>query len=213
MNRLILLGGFLLASTSLAAEGGVTREKQAAPLSEIERGFFFEARGGFWATVSPPGQSVTPGGTMGAAGFSPGQAAEIDLGVDIGERVSLALSLLGAFNRNGSDYLGLATTPRTATGDYSALVPGASAKIRIVGFPDEQGVSRTWLYVRLAGGAVFYSPKDLLPKLDALVTGGFGIEYFTRLRHFSVGLEANVNVALLTTTFGFSVLPTLKYSF
>ena len=55
--------------------------------------------------------------------------------------------------------------------------------------------------------------EPLLPTLDVMISGGAGIEYFTRLRHFVIGVEANFNFMALTQSVGFSVLPTVKYAF
>lgn len=204
MARLALLSG-LLSSLALAQAKAVEDRKVSA-INEIERGFYFEARGGFWATLNPPTSA-----TNAVSHFSPGQAAELDLGFDIGERVAIALSLLVTANRMPSDYTGF--SGGTASGDYGALIPGAGVKVRVVGLSDAQDVRRTWIYVHGAGGAVLYNPQALLNKLDVLVSGGLGVEYFTKLRHFSLGLEANVNFFVLTQAVGFSVLPTVKYSF
>jgi hypothetical protein len=203
MTRLALVTG-LLSSLALA-QTKVVEEKKVVTINEIERGFFFEARGGFWGTFNPPA------GTGSATYFSPGQAVEVDLGFDIGERVSIALSILGTFNRMRSDYTGF--SGGTATGDYAALIPGGGVKVRVAGFADAQEVRRTWIYVRIAGGAVLFNPTKLIDKIDALVSGGIGVEYFTKLRHFSIGAEANVNFGVLTQAVGFSILPTVKYSF
>ena len=173
---------------------------------EVERGAFFEARGGFWATMSPP---VLAGGKTY---FSRGQAAQVDFGIDIGDRFSPSVFFLASANTMGSDYTGLSKSG-TASGDYGAIMPGAALKVRLIGFDDGQGINRLWVYARLSGGAVFYNPSALLPNLDVLITGGAGIEYFTRLRHFSIGLEGNFNFMALSQTFGFSVMPTLKYVF
>ncbi|HEY1088055.1 MAG TPA: adventurous gliding motility protein CglE, partial [Archangium sp.] len=97
--------------------------------------------------------------------------------------------------------------------DFSAMMPGAAVKIRLVGFDDSQEVKRTWIYVRAGAGVVLFSPQSLLPNIDVLVTAGPGIEYHTRLRHFTIGLEANFNFLALTQTIGFSVFPTVKYAF
>lgn len=195
----------VLASSFAFAQAGV-KDKKALTYNEIERGFFFEGRGGFFGVINPPALSGS------RSYFSAGQAIGLDMGVDIGERVSPSLFLLATANRMLSDYTGLSTTG-AASGDFGAIIPGAALKVRLAGFADSQEVQRTWIYVRAGGGVVFYSPTSLLPTLDVLITGGAGIEYFTRLRHFVIGLEANFNFMALTQSVGFSVLPTVKYAF
>jgi hypothetical protein len=200
------LVALLLALAALPAAGQARLEdRKTAGINEIERGFYLEGRGGFWATLNPP--TVSGGVTY----FSPGQAAQLDVGFDIGEIVSPSLFLLATGNRMRSDYTGL--SGGAASGDYGALIPGVGLKVRVVGFDDAQAVRRTWLYLRAAGGVILYNPSALLDRLDVLVSAGAGLEYFTRLRHFSIGVEANFNYMVLTSSFGFSVLPTVKYSF
>lgn len=201
MSRSILL---VATVSSLALAQPKVEETAGAAIHEIERGFFFEARGGFWGTFNPPATSQV-------LAFSAGQAAEVSLGFDIGERLSLGAFVLGTANRNSSSYTGY--SGGTSSGDYGALVPGATVKVRLVGFADDQDEQRTWLYVRAAGGAVFYSPRALINRLDVLVGGGVGVEYFTRLRHFSVGVEANVQYMVMTSSVAISILPAVKYSF
>ena len=40
-----------------------------------------------------------------------------------------------------------------------------------------------------------------------------GVEYYTKLRHVSVGVEADFQALLLPMTFGVHVYPTVKYTF
>lgn len=194
----------LLPALAWAQAPSKLEDKKGATYNEIERGFFFEARGGFFGVINPPALS-------GPSYFSPGQAIGLDMGFDIGERVSPTLFLLASSNRMLSDYKG--TGSGAASGDFAAMMPGAAVKVRLVGFNDSQEVQRTWIYLRAGAGVVFYSPQALLPTLDVLVTAGPGIEYFTRLRHFVIGVEANFNFMALTQSVGFSILPTVKYAF
>jgi hypothetical protein len=205
MMRVLLLAVLSMSAVAFAQAARPLEDKKAVTYNEIERGFFFEARGGFWGVINPPARA---GGTTY---FSPGQALGFEAGYDIGEMLSPSIFLIGTSNRMGSDYTGLATTP--ASGDFSALAPGAALKFRFLGLADSQEVKRTWFYVRAAAGVVFYSPAALLPTLDVLISAGPGIEYFTRLRHFTIGLEANFNFMALTGSLGFSILPTVKYAF
>lgn len=210
MKRLSSLMGVVVALASSFAWAqtapGKLEDKKAVSYNEIERGFFFEARGGFWGVINPPSLAG------GRSYFSAGQAIGLDMGFDIGERISPSIFLLASANRMLSDYTGLSTTG-AASGDFGAMTPGAAVKVRLVGFTDAQEVQRTWIYVRAGAGVVFYSPASLLPGIDVMITAGPGIEYFTRLRHFVIGLEANFNFMALTQSMGFSVLPTVKYAF
>lgn len=175
-------------------------------LSETNYGFFMEAHGGYWGTLSAPASPGTP------TGFSSGYEVRVDLGWDIGRYVSPSLFLNYRVNYMGSDYTGYSTS-KLVSGAYQALLPGAAVKVRFVGISDAQGVQRTWFYARLAAAAVFYFPKSLIGQIDVAVSGGLGVEYYTKLRHFSIGLEANFSYMVMTSTMGFSVVPSLKYTF
>ena len=204
--RFALVCSLAVSSLALAqAPAKPMEDKKAITYNEIERGFFFEVRGGFWSIINPPSNG-------GTTYFSTGLAMQVDMGFDIGERISPSLFFLAATNSMKSDYTGLSESG-TVSGDYSTFSPGAQVKIRIVGFDDSQEVKRTWIFARGGAGVVFYSPYSLLPTIDVLITAGAGVEYFTRLRHFSIGLEANFNFMALTQAVGFSILPTVKYAF
>lgn len=226
----LVISAFLLTGVVALAQTKTVEDKKGETFNEIERGFFFGVNAGFWATAMPPASVDSP------RPFLTGQSIQVEVGYDIGERVSPALFFLGAAtNRAGREYRGFNPAgksrdpqtkqlfdgagltgnviPETASGDFGMLIPGATVKVRLVGFADDQGVKRGWLYVRGSGGVVFYSPSELIRSLDVLVQGGVGFEYFTRLRHFSIGVEANVHGGLLTSSVGFSVLPTVRYAF
>lgn len=201
-----LLAVLTLVSTAAWAQAQA-EEKKSVPFNEIERGFFVGVNTGFWATVNPP--TNVSGSNRD---FSAGQALQLEMGYDIGERVAPAAMLLLTGNRKGSDYFGY-NSSKTASGDYFMIAPGATVKVRIVGFDDAQEVRRTWIYARGGLGVAFYSPPGLSLPLDVVISGGAGIEYFTRLRHFSIAFEANFNFMALTSSFGFSLLPSVRYAF
>jgi hypothetical protein len=137
--------------------------------------------------------------------------AQVEVGVDIGERLSVGAFIMGATNRAGSEYEG--NSGGAASGDFSMLVPGALARFNLVGFADAQDVQRTWIYLRGGAGYAIFSPKLLLPDPDILVFAGPGVEYYTRLRHFSVGVEVTGSFLVQSQSFGFAVTPNLRYAF
>lgn len=203
--RLAFLAVFISVSMAFAQEASV-REVERAPLNEIERGVYFQLQGGVWYLLEAP----TYKGAKGPSSL--GQSLQIEVGYELGERVALGVILLGTFNPAGSDYYGESAN-KEVSGGFSSLTPGLSAKVNLVGFEDGQSVKRTWLYARAAFGASFFFPKALLPKADYLVNAGVGVEYYTRLRHFSIGLEASGIGLLRASTFGFAITPSLRYAF
>ncbi|HLL54295.1 MAG TPA: adventurous gliding motility protein CglE [Myxococcaceae bacterium] len=208
---LLCLGTFLAATAASAQEatpsGLTAADDKADTFNEVERGFFVGASAGPFFIVNPP----APAGARRP--FSPGQMAQVELGVDIGTFLSLSAFLSGTANRAGSDYTGLSGAGGSASGDFAALVPGAAARLNLVGFEDAYQTKRTWLYLRAGAGLALFSPRQLLPTPDILVFGGPGVEYYTRLRHFSVGVELSGSYLLATGTFGFAVTPNLRYAF
>lgn len=205
MIRNALVALFVLTAPSLAlAQTAPAKDKAAVTFNEIERGLFFGVQGGWLFMLNPPAAN-------GPRPFSPGQTAMVEVGYEFGERVSVALFAMAAQNRASSTYTG--HSDGTYSGDFASLVPGANVRVNAFGFSDSQGVKRTWLYVRGGAGFAMFSPKTLLPNGDIFLTAGPGVEYFTRLRHFSVGLEVTGSFLLTNATAGFAVTPNLRYAF
>lgn len=207
----VLLCALLTLPTLALAQTGrgvpALKDKEAVVFDEVERGLYFGLFGGPAFIVNAP----TP---EGGGPFSTGLSAQLEVGYDFGERLSVGAFLLGAFHRAGSDYLGYsAGTETPASGDFSLLVPGLAARAHLVGFSDSQQVKRTWFYVRGGAGYALFSPKQLLPDSDILVFAGPGVEYYTRLRHFSVGIELTGSLLVSSGTFGFALSPNLRYAF
>jgi hypothetical protein len=182
-----------------------TGDREAVTFNEIERGLYFAVQGGPHFIVNPPAEESTP------RPFSAGQAAQVEVGIDIGERLSLGLFVLGATNSAGSEYIG--KSGGAASGAFSTLVPGATLRAHLVGFADSQDVKRTFIYARAGAGLAMFRPKLLLPDSDILVFAGPGVEYYTRLRHFSVGLEVTGSYLVSSGAIGFAVSPNLRYAF
>lgn len=222
MTRALAFLGVMASSVVLAqAPAKPVEDRKAITYNEIERGFFFGVSAGFWGTINPPA------GPMSAQYFAAGQAAMVEIGFDIGEIVSPALFFLATSSRMGADYTGTVRTcgaggPRDCTagempqavrsGDFGSIAPGAGARIRIAGFKDSQEVTRTWFYARAGAAFMIYQPAALISQPDLLLFAGPGLEYFTRLRHFSIGVDANFNFMALTQSVGFSVLPFVRYA-
>jgi hypothetical protein len=169
--------------------------------NEVERGIFLGVQAGGFVLLNAPFQGP----------FSPGQAALVEAGYDFGERVSVSGFAMVTANRAGADYLG--KSAGLASGDYSAFVPGVSARVNAWGFADGQGVQRTWVYARAGVGVALFSPRTLLPDPDVLLFAGPGVTYHTRLRHFSVGLEVTGTLLVASGSLGFAVTPNVRYAF
>jgi hypothetical protein len=80
------------------------------------------------------------------------------------------------------------------------------------------------VFARLGVGLAIWSPPAMVP---TSITGLFvqdvaigmssdvslGIEYYTKLRHISVGLEVGVQGLYMPFAFGAHIYPTIKYTF
>ena len=208
MSRVaIALSAFLLVPSLAFAQRAPARDKQAVTFDEVERGFFLGVEGGVSALMNPPAEAGRP------QPMSWGQMALVEVGYELLDRVSLALFVMGATNRASSDYTGFSPN-QVASGDFTTLVPGATARISLVGFPDSQGVQRIFFYLRGGIGVASFFPKALLPYSYGYAFAGPGVEYFTRLRHFSIGLEVTGSALLgATPSTGFAITPNLRYAF
>lgn len=175
-----------------------------------------------------------PGPTSG------GEVIRVELGADVASRgddprssvpfVVVTAMLQAGQVRAGSDYLGTSSDAmgpggscqstaveegdvKTPSGDFAMLGAGLAAKVNLFGLADSQDVKRLWVYARVAGGVNFFFPHSLIKQTDVMVQAGGGVEYYTRLRHFAIGLEANFQMMFVTSTFGVTITPTLRYSF
>lgn len=206
MLRTLLTALLFVPSLALAqASVGSLKDREAVTFDEIERGPYFGVSGGALFFTAPPRATGT------AQKLSPGQLAMVEVGFDLGDRLSIGAFVMATANRAGSDYRG--SSNGSASGDYSAIIPGGTAKFLLVGFEDDQQTKRTWITLRGGAGFALFSPRQLLPDPDILVFAGPGVEYYTRLRHFSVGVELTGSYLVSSGTLGFGVSPSIRYAF
>jgi hypothetical protein len=202
----VVLGVPALASAQQpSAATNPVKDRPAEKFDEIERGLYFGVQGGAFFITNPPAEDG------GVRPFSSGQVAQVEIGFDLGSRLSVGAFVLGAVNRAGSDYVG--KSGGAASGDFSTLAFGGTARVHLKGFMDSQEVERLFIYARGGAGLAMFSPKVLLPDSDILVFAGPGVEYYTRLRHFSVGIEVTGNYLVSAGSIGFAVTPNLRYAF
>ncbi len=124
------------------------------------------------------------------------------LGYDVTDRFALSAVALAADGSANPSY-----------GAFSLLIVGGDARLSLIGARDGQGVERFYAYLHARAGFVVTRPYGLFGTTDTLLAGGPGIEYFTRLRHFSVGAAFDVVRVSKADTFGFAVFPTVRYTF
>lgn len=208
---LALLGPCLAPVAARAQATAPVLASAEAPVDEVERGVFFGLDVGPSFLTGAP----APSGTNSP--FSTGATLRLEVGLDIGRFVSLSLFFAGTNYGANSDYVG--ASGGNASGDFSSISGGLAVRWNAIGFADSQGVQRTWLYLKAAAGYALLKPNALFSPDPTssygsiLVFGGPGVQYYTRLRHFSVGVEVVASYLLKPKTFGFAVTPNLRYAF
>lgn len=195
----------LAAPAARAQEAAPTLQEdpRAAKFKDVERGFFvgFDAGwSGFFKTPTADAAKHPYAGTGGGA--SSGLVIGLNVGVDIGTLVAVSVFAVGS-NQNASvDY-----------GAFSLYAGGLDVRVSPWSMKDRNGWERLFAYVHARGGYARTWPEGLFGSTETLAAAGAGLEYFTRLRHFSVGVAADAEYALKAKALGFALYPTVRYTF
>lgn len=205
MTRKLAIVALLLPALALGQDAAPKLEEdpRAAKFKDVERGIFIGFEAGYLSFFKTPtaDQEKFP-----LAGTGGGQAGGILVGalagVDLGTRFSLALYLQGGNARAQQNY-----------GAFSLYAGGLDLKVALFGARDVNDWERLYVYVHGRGGYAKTYPEGLFGTTDTIVGAGPGVEYYTRLRHFSVGLGADVVYALKAKAAGLAVYPTVRYTF
>lgn len=173
-------------------------------IREVERGLYFSIDYGanYYIPLAGPGFV-----TLNQNWLTPGTRMGLRLGYDVLNNVAVELFVLGNFNQGqlDADALGAGKL----TGDLSHIAPGIGARFAFL------TTKRLFVYGRGGIGYAFWFPQELAGgSLGSIHTDlSLGVEYYTHLRHISVGVEAAFQGLLLPFGFGFQVYPTIKYTF
>ncbi len=213
MTRTRLILGLGLALALAAAAPGHARAQDAAPpleenpraahFNDVERGWYVGFEAGYLGfmnvqTAEPTLHPYAPDSGGNAGGLHLG----IQIGKDLSSRLSVALVAQGGNERASVSY-----------GAFSLYAGGLDVRYAFYGQKDRNDWERLFLYVHgRAAYAVSY-PKGLFGTKDFVVQAGTGVEYFTRLRHFSVGFGLDYVRAVKAKANGFAVYPTVRYTF
>ncbi len=207
MKRLALMLALALPLAAAAqdvAAPQLQEDPRAARFNDVERGFFMGFEAGYLGLQNVPVADTVKYKYVGSdhGGTAGGIQVGLTLGVDLGTRVSVALFGQGGSQKADASY-----------GAFSLYAGGVDLKVAILGARDRNDWERFFLYVHGRGGIATSFPKGLFGTTDVIAQGGPGIEYFTRLRHFSVGLATDVVYATTAKTTGFAIYPTVRYTF
>jgi hypothetical protein len=192
-----------MAALAQEAAPPLQQDPRAPRFNDVERGFFTGFEVGYLTLFKTPTANPTrypfagPGG-----GRSDGFVVATTVGYDVSRRLALAIYAMGAESRASVSY-----------GGFSVLSVGADVRVALVGSRDANEVERFYFYLHGRGGYLTTYPDGLFGSDDGYVAGGPGFEYFTRLRHFSVGLAADVAYLPKAKTAGLAVTPTVRYTF
>jgi hypothetical protein len=178
-------------------------DPRAARFRDVERGFFIGFEVGYLGLVDTPTadrEKFPLAGDSGGSAF--GMLVGALAGVDLGNRVSVALFLQGGNPRANPDY-----------GAFSVYAAGLDLKVAVLGRKDRNDWERLYVYAHARGGYAKTYPEGLFGTDDVVVAAGPGVEYYTRLRHFSIALGADAVYATTAGALGFAIYPTLRYPF
>ncbi len=192
----------LLAGAQDAAPS-LQEDPRAAKFHDVERGFFVGFEAGYLGLLdtptADPGKFPTAGAGGGSAG---GLAVGLTVGVDLGTRLSVAVFGEGGNEKANADY-----------GAFSLFAGGLDVRVSVLGEKDRNGWDRFFVYLHGRGGYARSFPNGLFGTNDFIIQGGPGVEYFTQLRHFSVGLAADYLRATKAGASGYAIYPTVRYTF
>ena len=202
-----------MAALGLVAPRLVAAQDAAPPLEEnpktahfkdVERGTFVGFQFGYRGSSTRP--SRTPRSNPGA------EAARADARAAWWWRSrSAGTSPRGSRSRSSPR----ARNERASTdyGAFSIYGVGLDARYAYYGSKDRNDWERFFLYVHARGAYSKSYPKGLFGTNEVLIQAGPGLEYFTRLRHFSIGSALDYVYATKAKASGFAVYPTVRYTF
>jgi hypothetical protein len=207
VKRIALIAVIGLAAPCLAAAQdsapALEENPKAAHFNDVERGFFIGFQAGYMGLFKTPTQDRVqyPG-----AGSSGGRAGGMLVGAEIGRDLTSRLAV-SIFGQGGNE------RANASYGAFNLYGAGLDLRYAYYGARDRNDWERVFLYVHARGAYSRTYPKGLFGTSDVLVQAGPGIEYFTRLRHFSIGFALDYVYATKAKVSGFAAYPTVRYTF
>ncbi|MGB8932462.1 MAG: adventurous gliding motility protein CglE [Anaeromyxobacteraceae bacterium] len=189
------------------AAPSLQEDPRAAKFKDVERGFFVGFDAGWLGLLKTPTADAVKHPYTGAdgnpdGGFANGLVIGLNAGVDLGKLVAVSVFAVSANEQADVNY-----------GAFSLSAAGLDVRVSPYSWKDRNGWERLFVYVHGRGGYARTRPIGLFGDVETLASGGVGFEYFTRLRHFSVGAAADGVYAMKAKSFGVSIYPTVRYTF
>ena len=207
MKRIALIAVLGLATPCLPAAQDAAppleENPKAAHFNDVERGFFVGFQAGYMGMFSTPTRDRTQYPSAGSnGGRSGGWLVGVEIGQDITSRLALSI-----FGQGGNE------RARVSYGAFSLYDAGLDLRYAFYGEKDRNDWERFFLYMHVRGAYAVTYPKGLFGTSDVLLQGGPGLEYFTRLRHFSIGFALDYLYATKAKASGYAAYPTVRYTF
>jgi hypothetical protein len=207
VKRIALFAALVLAAPRLAAAQDAAPPLQENPrvahYDDVERGFYVGFQAGYLGFFNTPTQDRVKFPYAGSSGGSAGgMLVAAEVGRDVTSRLSVALVAAGGNER-----------ARVSYGAFSLYSGGLDVRYAYYGAKDRNDWERFFLYVHARGAYAATYPRGLFGTNELLLQAGPGLEYFTRLRHFSVGAALDYVYAAKAKASGFALYPTVRYTF
>jgi hypothetical protein len=200
---LVLALALAPAARAQQAAPGLPEDPRAPRYDEVERGVFTGFESGYAVLLRTPTADRARFPFAGeGGGRASGFLVGAHVGTDLGDRLALSLFAAGGNLQASRSY-----------GAFGIFTAGADVRASLLGWRDRNGVKRLHAYLHARGGWLLTRPTGLLGSSDLLVAGGPGVEYFTRLRHFSLGLAVDGLWLARAGVPGVVLLPTVRYTF
>jgi hypothetical protein len=184
-------------------------DTKVAEIDEIERGFYLSVDYGpnYFIPIAQPGFVV-----LNPDYVRPGTRMGIRAGYDILNNIRADIFVLANFNEGLIDPDALAEA--RLTGDLAHFAPGVALRFDFITSEDQ----RFFAFARAGAGYAVWFPAQLAVSGQEFAgsvhtDASLGVEYYTKLRHLSAGLEVDFQALIAPFAFGVSVYPTLKYTF
>jgi hypothetical protein len=181
-------------------------DTKVAEIDEIERGFYLSVDYGpnYFIPIAEPGFVV-----LNPDYVRPGTRMGIRAGIDVLNNIRVDAFVLANFNEGVINQADLQA--QKLTGDLAHFAPGVALRFDFITSDDQ----RLFTFVRVGAGYAFWFPSQLAQDAFGSVhtDAALGVEYYTKLRHLSAGLEVDAQALIAPFAFGISVYPTLKYTF
>jgi hypothetical protein len=185
------------------AAGELPSDPRAAKFRDVERGLFVGFEAGWMGLVETPTDNAEAFPYAGEGGGSAGgMLVTASLGMDLGTRLSLSIFGMGTNQKASVDY-----------GSFALFGGGVDVRFAFYGEKDRNDYERFFAFVHGRAAYVLATPEGLFGDSETLVAAGPGVEYYTRLRHFSVGLVGDVLYAVKAGSVGYAIYPTVRYTF